>query len=90
MNSSSVSPTTISLLQKVSIATLCTCLFKRGLRNQVIQGAVPVGGAAKPTITLPSAGGEPAWVAVKVRVIPPPATAIVPVRAESPAFVATL
>lgn len=54
MNSSSVSPTTISLLQKVSIATLCTCLFKRGLRNQVIQGAVPVGGAAKPTMVGPA------------------------------------
>lgn len=54
MNSSSVSPTTIALLQKVSIATLCTCLFKRGLRNQVIQGAVPVGGAAKPTMVGPA------------------------------------
>lgn len=54
MNSSSVSPTTLALLQKVSIATLCTCLFKRGLRNQVIQGAVPVGGAAKPTMVGPA------------------------------------
>ena len=43
MNLSSVSPATTALLRKVSIATLCTCLYKRGLRNQVIQGAVPVG-----------------------------------------------
>ena len=54
MNSFSVSPNTIALLQKVSIATLCTCLYKRGLRNQIIQGAVPVGGAAKPTMVGPA------------------------------------
>lgn len=30
-------------LRRVSVATLCTCLFKRGLRNQVIQGVLPVG-----------------------------------------------
>ena len=33
---------TKELLQKVSTATLCTALFKRGLRNQFIQGVVPV------------------------------------------------
>jgi len=54
MNHTSVSPATIALLQKVSIATLCTCLFKRGLRNQVIQGAVPVGAASKPTMVGPA------------------------------------
>jgi len=30
-------------LRRVSVATLCTCLYKRGLRNQVIQGVLPVG-----------------------------------------------
>jgi len=54
MNLPSVSPASIALLQKVSIATLCTCLYKRGLRNQVIQGALPVGGTAKPTMVGPA------------------------------------
>jgi regulator of RNase E activity RraA len=37
-------------LMNVSVATLATALFKRGLRNQVLQGVGPVGGsaAAKP------------------------------------------
>ncbi|OWT77062.1 ribonuclease activity regulator RraA [Achromobacter sp. HZ28] len=37
-------PETRELLRGVSTATLCTCLFKRGLRSQMIQGALPVGG----------------------------------------------
>jgi regulator of RNase E activity RraA len=35
---------TRDLLRNVSTATLCTCLFKRGLRSQMIQGVLPVGG----------------------------------------------
>ncbi len=33
----------VEALQHVSVATLCTCLFKRGLRNQVIQNVLPLG-----------------------------------------------
>ncbi|MCY0146821.1 ribonuclease activity regulator RraA [Hoeflea sp. G2-23] len=33
---------TISSLRKISVATLATALFKRGLRNQVIQGVHPL------------------------------------------------
>ncbi len=29
-------------LKKISTATIATCLFKRGLRNQMIQGALPI------------------------------------------------
>jgi regulator of RNase E activity RraA len=36
-------PDTLATLKKVSTATLCTCLFKRGLRNQFIQDVHPVG-----------------------------------------------
>jgi regulator of RNase E activity RraA len=39
-------------LMKVSVATLCTALFKRGLRNQVIQGVMPLNPA------LPNMVGE--------------------------------
>lgn len=49
-----VLPATIDALRKISIATLCTCLYKRGLRNQVIQGVVPVGAATKPTMVGPA------------------------------------
>lgn len=49
-----VSPATLAALRQVSIATLCTCLYKRGLHHQVIQGAVPVGGARKPTMVGPA------------------------------------
>lgn len=49
-----VSPATIASLRHVSIATLCTALYKRGLRNQVIQGAVPVGAATKPRMVGPA------------------------------------
>lgn len=35
-------PDTLEMLRHVSVATLATALFKRGLRNQVIQGVRPV------------------------------------------------
>lgn len=38
----SLSPRTHDLLKTVSTATLCTALFKRGLRNQFIQGVRPL------------------------------------------------
>jgi regulator of RNase E activity RraA len=38
----SLSPATREKLRAVSTATLCTALFKRGLRNQMIQGARPL------------------------------------------------
>lgn len=38
-----VSPAVIEKLKGVSTATISTCLFKRGLRNQYMQGVVPVG-----------------------------------------------
>ena len=38
-----MNPTTRERLQKVSTATLCTALFKRGLSRQFIQGVLPVG-----------------------------------------------
>ncbi|MFI8614206.1 ribonuclease activity regulator RraA [Acidovorax sp. NPDC077693] len=37
-----MTPATRALLMKVSTATLCTALFKRGLRNQFIQGVLPL------------------------------------------------
>ncbi len=37
-----MNPETRDKLMGVSVATLCTALFKRGLRNQVIQGVHPV------------------------------------------------
>lgn len=39
----SMNPETRAKLKTVSTATLATALFKRGLRNQMIQGARPVG-----------------------------------------------
>ncbi|MCY7319368.1 MAG: ribonuclease activity regulator RraA [Ramlibacter sp.] len=36
-------PETLAGLKRVSTATLCTCLFKRGLRNQMVQNVHPVG-----------------------------------------------
>ena len=36
-------PETLATLKRVSTATLCTCLFKRGLRNQFVQNVHPVG-----------------------------------------------
>ncbi len=38
-----VAPETLDMLRDVSVATLATALFKRGLRNQVIQDVGPVG-----------------------------------------------
>jgi len=38
-----VSPESIAKLRDVSTATLATALFKRGLRNQMIQGVAPLG-----------------------------------------------
>ena len=48
-----VSASTIAALRKVSVATLCTCLFKRGMRNQMIQGVRAVG-PGKPTMVGPA------------------------------------
>ena len=47
-----LSDTTRARLMKVSVATLCTALFKRGLRNQFIQDVRPLNGA------LPNMVGE--------------------------------
>ena len=47
-----MNPTTRQLLLKVSTATLCTALFKRGLRNQFIQDVRPL------NISLPNMVGE--------------------------------
>ena len=47
-----MTPKTRALLMKVSTATLCTALFKRGLRNQFIQGVLPLNPA------LPNMVGE--------------------------------
>jgi regulator of RNase E activity RraA len=41
-----LSPTLIASLSKVSVATLSTALFKRGLRNTVIQNAQPLNARA--------------------------------------------
>ncbi|MCA0423153.1 MAG: ribonuclease activity regulator RraA [Proteobacteria bacterium] len=38
----SLKPTTRDKLKTVSVATLCTALYKRGLRNQTIQGVRPL------------------------------------------------
>jgi len=40
--SAALSPETREKLRAVSTATICTALFKRGLRNQMIQGARPL------------------------------------------------
>lgn len=37
-----LSDATREKLRKISTATVATCLFKRGLRNQMIQGALPL------------------------------------------------
>jgi len=47
---------TKELLAKVSTATLCTALFKKGLRNQFIQDVRPVG--SQRDATLPNMVGE--------------------------------
>ena len=43
MSGKDISPTSIDILKQVSVATLATALYKRGLRNQVIQDVHPVG-----------------------------------------------
>lgn len=43
-----VSAAVIEKLQRISTATISTCLYKRGMRNQYIQDVLPVG-AAKAT-----------------------------------------
>ena len=43
MSSTDISAASIEILKKVSVATLATALYKRGLRNQVIQDVHPVG-----------------------------------------------
>ncbi|RKK05581.1 ribonuclease activity regulator RraA [Pseudoroseomonas wenyumeiae] len=43
-----LNPDTRTKLKTVSTATLATALYKRGFRNQMIQGVQPVGGKAKP------------------------------------------
>ena len=42
--------TTKKALHSVSVATLTTCLFKRGFRNQYIQNVVPLNPAATPVV----------------------------------------
>lgn len=42
-NTNTIPSETFRCLKQVSTATLCTCLFKRGLRNQFIQDVRPVG-----------------------------------------------
>lgn len=41
--SGALRPETLQRLKQVSTSTLCTCLFKRGLRNQFVQNVQPVG-----------------------------------------------
>ena len=42
MRDTDLKPETKAQLEQVSVATLATALFKRGLRNQVIQDVRPV------------------------------------------------
>ena len=46
----SLSQSTRAKLRTVSVATVCTALFKRGLRNQFIQGIAPLNPAAGPMV----------------------------------------
>lgn len=39
----SVRPETIERFRQISTATICTCLYKRGLRHQFVQDVQPVG-----------------------------------------------
>ena len=43
-------PETRDMLKTVSTATLCTALFKRGLRNQFIQDVHPLNPAGGPMV----------------------------------------
>src|SRR3974390_2681039 len=49
-NMSSLKPETREKLKSVSTATLCTALFKRGLRNQFIQDVQPLNPEAGPMV----------------------------------------
>ena len=53
MSGARLSDATREKLKGVSTATICTALFKRGLRNQMIQGAVPLD-PGKPTMVGPA------------------------------------
>jgi regulator of RNase E activity RraA len=46
----SLSASTREKLQAVSVATICTALFKRGFRNQFIQGVSPLNPNTKPMV----------------------------------------
>lgn len=50
MPQSRLSETTREKLKTVSTATICTALFKRGLRNQFIQDVRPLNGDVKPMV----------------------------------------
>jgi regulator of RNase E activity RraA len=50
----SLKPATREKLMGVSVATLCTALFKRGLRVQMIQDVRPVGAAKLPNMVGPA------------------------------------
>jgi regulator of RNase E activity RraA len=58
---SKLSPATLEKLKGVSTATLASALYKRGLRNQMIQGAVPLS---------PPKGGSMVGFAYTLRYIP--------------------
>lgn len=47
-------PATLDLLRKVSCATLCTQLFKRGFRNVFLQGVVPLTNASSGNLVGPA------------------------------------
>jgi regulator of RNase E activity RraA len=47
---SKLKPETRAKLRKVSVATLCTALFKRGLRNQFIQDVRPLNPSSAPMV----------------------------------------
>jgi len=58
---SKLSPATLEKLKTVSTATLASALYKRGLRNQMVQGAVPLS---------PPKGGSMVGEAYTLRYIP--------------------
>ena len=50
MTTATLTPQTRTRLKAVSVATLTTCLFKRGLRNQLVQDVRPLNPAAGPMV----------------------------------------
>jgi regulator of RNase E activity RraA len=50
----SLDPSLRDRLLGVSTATICTALFKRGLRQQMIQGVLPVGSRKRPNMVGPA------------------------------------